>query len=117
MKTYAADSELAELLKTAESSGELLRVVANGSSYLLQVQREPVSGKSERPAPSDPQKVRNALRKYAGSWSDLDADELKAAMYRARDEGSRRSPFESGSVDTTPEGEALTRPYEGGLDW
>jgi hypothetical protein len=29
------------------------------------------------------------MRAAAGSWSDIDAEELKAYLYRAREEGSR----------------------------
>lgn len=91
MKTYTADRELAMLLKAAESSGEPLRVVTNGSTYLVQVQRASPDEGADGPATYDPQKVRDALREFAGTWSDLDADELKATLYRAREEGSHRT--------------------------
>lgn len=38
----------------------------------------------------DPEKVREAVEKTAGTWADLDADALIADIYRARKEGSRR---------------------------
>lgn len=46
----------------------------------------------ERPdiwANYDPEKVKEAVEKTAGSWADLDAEALIADLYRAREEGSR----------------------------
>jgi hypothetical protein len=37
----------------------------------------------------DPNAVEEAIRETAGSWSDVDPDALVAAIYRAREEGSR----------------------------
>lgn len=37
----------------------------------------------------DAEKFRKALDETAGSWSDLDADQLIADIYRWREEGSR----------------------------
>ena len=37
----------------------------------------------------DPEKVRAAVRKTSGSWQDIDAEELIADIYRAREDGSR----------------------------
>lgn len=37
----------------------------------------------------DPRLVEEALAETAGSWADGDPDELIAAIYRAREEGSR----------------------------
>jgi len=37
----------------------------------------------------DPERVRAAIEAYGGSWKDLDAETLKASIYRAREEGSR----------------------------
>ena len=37
----------------------------------------------------DPEAVRAALRATAGSWRDVDAEALKAYIYRAREEGTR----------------------------
>jgi excisionase family DNA binding protein len=37
----------------------------------------------------DPEKVKEALAKTAGSWADLDTDKLITDLYRAREEGSR----------------------------
>lgn len=39
----------------------------------------------------DPEAVRAAVRETTGSWRDIDAEELKAHIYRAREEGSRPS--------------------------
>jgi hypothetical protein len=37
----------------------------------------------------DPQKVREAIALTAGSWADLDTDELVDELHRARERGSR----------------------------
>ncbi len=37
----------------------------------------------------DPKLVEKALAETAGSWADIDPDALIAALYRAREEGSR----------------------------
>jgi hypothetical protein len=37
----------------------------------------------------EPEQVREALKSAAGSWKDLDADQLIADIHRAREEGSR----------------------------
>jgi hypothetical protein len=85
VRTYDASDELAMLLRASAESGEPIRVRANDATYVVRIAEE----SREMWAGYDPGRVRDALRKYGGSWSDLDADELKAKMYRARDEGSR----------------------------
>ncbi len=89
MKTYTADAELATLIKAAVSTGEPLRVKANGTTFVVHVERETEAATTDIWADYDPEKLRVALRGFAGSWSDLDADELNANLYRAREEGSR----------------------------
>lgn len=37
----------------------------------------------------DPEKVKEAAAKAAGTWADIDTDELIADIFRAREEGSR----------------------------
>jgi hypothetical protein len=37
----------------------------------------------------DPARAIAGMRAAAGSWSDIDAEELKAYIYRAREEGTR----------------------------
>ncbi len=37
----------------------------------------------------DPNAVTEALRETAGSWADIDPDALVAAIYRAREEGTK----------------------------
>ena len=38
----------------------------------------------------DPAKAREAIAAMAGSWSDLDTDEIIAQVHRRREEGTRR---------------------------
>lgn len=85
LKTYLADQELSLLLEAAASEGEPLRVKAGDATYAVHVARVA----DQLWADYDPERVRAALREYGGSWSDLDANELKSAMYRAREAGSR----------------------------
>ncbi|MGI8553360.1 MAG: hypothetical protein ACR2PL_21630 [Dehalococcoidia bacterium] len=42
-------------------------------------------------SPYDPDQAIAALDETAGSWADLDIDDLIARLYRAREEGSRPS--------------------------
>jgi len=79
--TVTADTDLADLLDKAASSP--VRLERNGIVYRLSREDEDVW-----PAP-DPDRVREVLRATVGSWADLDADELIAELYRAREEGSR----------------------------
>jgi hypothetical protein len=65
------------LLERAEAGPILLR--RNGQVYRL----EP------RPA-YDPEKLIAGIQAAAGSWSDVDADEMKDYIYRGREEGTRR---------------------------
>ncbi len=37
----------------------------------------------------DPEKVREAVASYAGSWRDIDLEAFKALIYRAREEGTK----------------------------
>jgi hypothetical protein len=64
------------LLERAEAGPILLR--RNGHVYRLESQ----------PA-YDPEKAIAGMRAAAGSWSDVDADEMKAYIRRGRDEGTR----------------------------
>ena len=89
LKTYTADPELATLLKAAARAGELVRVKADEETYVVRIEPETEAAAEDIWAGYDPERVRAALRRFGGSWSDLDADELKAALYRARAEGSR----------------------------
>jgi hypothetical protein len=76
-------SELAEILESARAGPILLEK----DGELFRLDRE--EGVEGLWAGYDPAEVSSALRKTAGSWGDLDADETVAALYRAREEGSR----------------------------
>lgn len=39
--------------------------------------------------PPDPKRVREVLKATAGSWSEIDADQLIAELYEERESGSR----------------------------
>lgn len=90
VETYITDAEPARLLAASESTGEMLRLQANGTTYLVRVEREDDRDPAVIAHTPNPDQVSEALlRKYAGSWGDLDADELIETLYQARAEGTR----------------------------
>ncbi len=76
-------SEIAKLLDAASTEPVLLE--RDGELYRLF--RE--EGKEDIWADYDPENVREALNRTAGSWADIDADAMISDLYRAREEGSR----------------------------
>ena len=86
-RVYDADPELANLLGAAADSNEPLRVRSDSDTYIVQVRRE----QQDLFANYEPEQVRATLRKYAGSWSDLDTEAMKETLREAREIGSRNS--------------------------
>lgn len=79
--TVRAGSELARLLEEAAEPPLVLE--KDGMRYLLDREENDIwSGYV-------PEAARAGIRATAGSWSDIDAEKLKANLYRAREEGSR----------------------------
>jgi hypothetical protein len=75
---------LGEVLGEAATTPLLLE--KDGDLYRLdRVQSQP----DDVFAGYDPQVARAGMRAAAGSWSDIDAEALKAHIYRAREEGTR----------------------------
>ncbi len=70
-------TELARLLDQAASSPVLLE--KDGELYRLNRAEE-----EDIWASYDPQKVREAVAKYAGSWKDIDLEAFKAFIRRPR---------------------------------
>jgi hypothetical protein len=84
---HIEDAELAEGITDSAARGTPLRVEVGGKMFVLRVTR---GGQHEGIwAGYDPDQVREAIDKYAGTWSDLDVEEMKANLYRAREEGTR----------------------------
>ena len=75
-------SDLARLLD--EAAGEPIRLQKDGTTYRLALETS-----EDIWAGYDAQEVLEALEETAGSWTDSAADAVIAAIYRARDEGSR----------------------------
>jgi hypothetical protein len=75
------ETDLSRLLDAATSAP--IRLERNGIVYRLEREENDIW------ADYDPEKVREGLRLYAGSWSDMDAEALKAYVYRGREEGTR----------------------------
>ncbi len=77
----APDSELARLLEEAGDTPLLLE--KDGTLYRLSREDENLW------AGYDAEKVRAAIAQTAGSWADVDTDQVIAALYRARETGAR----------------------------
>ncbi len=82
------DSETAKHIMDATNTPAVL--VINGSRF--RVEREP----NPRESPDtylwsgyDPQRAIDGMRAAAGSWRDVDTEQLKADIRRWREEGSR----------------------------
>lgn len=86
MKTFPVTpgSELDRVLDEAATGPVLIE--REGARFRLLLLRE---ADGDIWAGYDPEKFRRALEETAGSWSDLDADQLIADIYRWREEGSR----------------------------
>lgn len=79
----SGETDLDQLLDEATSAP--VRLARNGVVYRLS--REEADPWAD--ADYDPERVREGLRLYAGSWSDMDAEALNDYIYRAREEGNR----------------------------
>ena len=77
-----APSELAVAIQDAERDGADVQLEVNGATYAV----VPAGGARST---YDPEKLRAALKKYAGTISPEEADRMIAGVYRAREEGSR----------------------------
>ena len=74
-------SELDRLLDEAAKTP--LRLVRNGARFrLVPEDEDPWAG-------YDAERAREAMRAAAGTWPDLDAEEMKEYIYRGREEGTR----------------------------
>lgn len=82
--TIAPDSEIARLLKLAVGAPLLLE--KNGELYRVNRMDD---ASDDIWADYDPDKVRAAVSKTAGSWNDVDAEMFVARIKSAREEGSR----------------------------
>jgi len=91
--TIEPESKLAEALRNAARTGDVLIVRAGDLSYTMKnIERgsageEPVS----RPKPEEVQAVREALATAAGGWTGVDIDEFKEYIRHRRKTGDRPS--------------------------
>ncbi len=77
-------SELARLLTEADAAPLLLE--KDGELYRLErMEKEP----EDIFANYDPEAALAGIREAAGSWKDVEPEEFKAKLYRAREEGTR----------------------------
>ena len=74
-------TELARLLDEAAAGPVLLE--RDGELYRLHRAEE------DAWTDYDPERVRDAVARYAGSWEDVDLEAFKAFIYRAREEGTK----------------------------
>lgn len=78
-------SEIDRLLR--DTGGGPVELERDGVRYRLsRIAEETSAGLSSE---YDPARAIAGMRAAAGSWNDIDADALKAYVYRARDEGTR----------------------------
>ncbi|MGI8550623.1 MAG: hypothetical protein ACR2PL_07490 [Dehalococcoidia bacterium] len=78
-----AGSELASILDKAAAAPVILE--KDGVQYRL------TTDLSRRRADYDPQAAIASMRAAAGSWKDIDPEAFKAFIYRAREEGTKRT--------------------------
>jgi excisionase family DNA binding protein len=64
---------------------EMVITPARESGAVIPEQNKPDEGWGDY----DPDKVKDAIASTAGTWADVDSDDLVADLYRAREEGSR----------------------------
>ena len=79
--TVGEETNLGRLLDTAASTP--VRLERNGIIYRL------VREETDPWAAYDPERVREGLRRYAGTLTPEEGERLKDQIYRARDEGTR----------------------------
>ncbi len=84
-KTYEADAELAELIRTTVETGEPLRIVAGGRTYRVTATPD----ERGRPDAETVKRSIEGIRAAAGTWSDLDVEEIKAYLAERRRQPGR----------------------------
>lgn len=77
------DTQIGPLLERASDGPVFLR--RRNAVYRL----EPASSHEDIWSGYDPDAARHTLLDIGGTWSDVDAEALKAYVYRGRDEGTR----------------------------
>jgi hypothetical protein len=80
----SGDSELGKLVDEARHHPVLLE--KDGAVYSLTPHS---SDPDDLWTGYDPEKVKEAIATYAGSWADLDVDTMIEEIYTARERGSR----------------------------
>ncbi len=87
LKTISIEpgSEIDRLLNQAAAGP--IDLERHGERYRLR--RVESDADEETWAGYDPAQAIAGMRAASGSWSDIDAEELKAYIYRAREEGTR----------------------------
>ncbi|MGH2530810.1 MAG: hypothetical protein ACRDJW_00760 [Thermomicrobiales bacterium] len=82
--TVEPDSDVARLID--EAGDRPLVLITNGRRYRLE--REETEN-DDPWADYDPEKAKAGILAAAGSWSDVDTEQMIADIYRWREEGSR----------------------------
>ena len=86
------DSDLAKAMRKVSSAGKSVVIDPGEDRYSVYVadDKAPLPGSdSDLSVGYDHDAALTAFRRAAGSWSDVDADEMIANIYRWRKEGSR----------------------------
>ncbi|MGI8553763.1 MAG: hypothetical protein ACR2PL_23685 [Dehalococcoidia bacterium] len=77
----SAESELSAVLEQAARAPLLLE--RGGLVFRVTIEQRPPA------SASDPEIALASMRAAAGSWRDIDPEAFKAALYRAREDGSK----------------------------
>jgi hypothetical protein len=91
-RTYVVEpgSELDRLLDEANDAS--VAVVRGGARFWLVRDQTDEAPAGRGPwAEYDPEKAREGMETAAGSWADLDTEQMIEDIYRRREEGSRPS--------------------------
>ena len=84
-KTYEADAELVALILTTVATGEPLRIIAGGKTYRVTATPD----HRGRPDAATVARSIEGIRAAAGTWSDLDVEEIKAYLAERRRQPGR----------------------------
>lgn len=87
-KTYASESEVAELVSTLVAEGKPIEIVVDGESYVLEL----ASRERKKPSPEAVQRSIAAISATAGGWEDFDGDAFLEYIYSRRSAPSNRPP-------------------------
>lgn len=84
-ETYTADAELESLIERSVATGDELWIIAGGKRYRVSI----ASADRTRPDAETVKRSIEGIRAAAGTWSDLDVEEIKAYLAERRRQPGR----------------------------